>query len=192
MFPKGGIKAMLRIPPEGWVVPRDSFFQNNFFLLPRLVETVRERVRESGVRFLIDAYCGVGFFSIELAHLVEWFVGVELDAQAVKAARKNAMGRNRANGEFIVGTTEEYLPNILARFAANQTAIVLDPPRTGCPAASLELLRRNRPRQVIYVSCHPATLARDLNVLCANGVFELRRVVPLDMFPQTQHVECVA
>jgi tRNA/tmRNA/rRNA uracil-C5-methylase (TrmA/RlmC/RlmD family) len=192
VFPKGGIKTVLRIAPEGWVVPRDSFFQNNFFLLPKLVETVRERILGSAARFLIDAYCGVGFFSLELADVVEWFVGLELDAQAIKAARTNAATRKRANGEFVVGTVEEYLPNILARFPGNQTAILLDPPRTGCPAGVLELLRQIRPKQVIYVSCHPATLARDLNVLCAGGVFELARVVPLDMFPQTQHVECVA
>jgi len=192
VFPKGGIKTVLRIAPDGWVVPRDSFFQNNFFLLPKLVETVRERILGSGARFLIDAYCGVGFFSLELADVVEWFVGLELDAQAIKAARTNAATRKRANGEFVVGTVEEYLPNILARFPGNQTAILLDPPRTGCPAGVLELLRQIRPKQVIYVSCHPATLARDLNVLCAGGVFELARVVPLDMFPQTQHVECVA
>jgi 23S rRNA (uracil1939-C5)-methyltransferase len=190
--PKGGIKVTLRIPPEGWEVPPHSFFQNNFFLLPRLVETVRDCVRQSGARFLVDAYCGVGFFSLELADLVEWFVGVELDAPAIKAARANARGLNRPNGEFIKGATEDFLPNILARFRAEETVILLDPPRTGCPAGSLELLRQTHPKQVIYVSCHPATLARDLNVLCAGGVFELTRVIPLDMFPQTQHVECVA
>lgn len=190
--PKGGIKVTLRISPEGWEVPEHSFFQNNFFLLPKLVETVRDRVGQSGVRFLVDAYCGVGFFGIEVADLLEWFVGVELDAHAIKAARRNATGRGIKNGEFIVGPTEDFLPNILARFRAEETAILLDPPRTGCPAESLQLLRECRPKQVIYVSCHPATLARDLNILCADGVFELARVIPLDMFPQTQHVECVA
>jgi len=190
--PKGGIKVTLRIAPEGWELPPHSFFQNNFFLLPKLVETVRDRLRQSGVRFLVDAYCGVGFFGIKVADLVEWFVGVELDAHAIKAARKNAAHRDVRNGEFIMGATEEFLPNILARFRPEQTAILLDPPRTGCQAGVLQLLRECRPKQVIYVSCHPATLARDLNVLCAGGVFKLARVVPLDMFPQTQHVECVA
>ena len=190
--PKGGIKVTLRIAPEGWEVPEHSFFQNNFFLLPKLVETVRDRLRQSGVRFLVDAYCGVGFFGIELGDLVEWFVGVELDAHAIKAARKNAANHRVSNGEFIMGATEEFLPNILARFRPEQTAILLDPPRTGCPAEVLQLLRECRPKHIIYVSCHPATLARDLNVLCGGGVFELARVVPLDMFPQTQHVECVA
>ena len=67
-----------------------------------------------------------------------------------------------------------------------------DPPRAGVPKSAIEQLRQVRPKQVVYVSCHPATLARDLNALCADGVFEVRSVVPLDMFPQTQHVECVA
>lgn len=190
--PRGGLKVVLRIAPENWELPRDSFFQNNFFLLPKLVETVRERFRDAGSRFLIDAYCGVGFFGIELADLTETFVGVEIDVQAIKAAKRNAAARNITNGEFITGRTEEFLPSLFSRFDAAKTTIVLDPPRTGCPPASMKLLREVKPAQIIYVSCHPATLARDLNLLCAENVFELVKVVPLDMFPQTQHVECVA
>jgi tRNA/tmRNA/rRNA uracil-C5-methylase (TrmA/RlmC/RlmD family) len=190
--PRGGLKVVLRIAPEHWDVPRDSFFQNNFFLLPKLVETLRERVRDAGSRFLIDAYCGVGFFSIELADLVESFVGVEIDQQAIKAARRNATMHGRTNGEFIEGRAEELLAGLMSRFDAATTTVVVDPPRTGCPPVGLQSLRQSRPGQVLYVSCHPATLARDLNVLCADGVFELRNVTPLDMFPQTQHVECVA
>jgi tRNA/tmRNA/rRNA uracil-C5-methylase (TrmA/RlmC/RlmD family) len=190
--PKGGLKVVLRVAAEGWDVPRDSFFQNNFFLLPRLVETVRERVRESGVRHLVDAYCGVGFFAIELADQVESFAGIEIDLMAIKAARGNAACRGRSNGEFVSGDVAVVLPGLLKRFSAAATAIILDPPRAGCSLASLELLRQTRPRQIIYVSCHPATLARDLNVLLRERVYELLKVVPLDMFPQTQHIECVA
>ena len=91
--PKGGIKVVLRVPPEDWDVPRDSFFQNNFFLLPKLVETVRDFLRRGGARFLVDVYCGVGFFGIELADVVEAFVGVEYDQLAIKAARQNAVTR---------------------------------------------------------------------------------------------------
>ncbi len=190
--PKGGIKVVLRIAPEDWQVPRDSFFQNNFFLLPKLVEAVRERLRDAGTRHLVDVYCGVGFFGIAAGDLVESFAGVEIDRQAIKAARLNATQHGRTNGEFIEGRAEELMPEILRRFDASKTTILIDPPRTGVPASGLEDLRQQRPAQVIYVSCHPATLARDLNVLCADGVFELKNVTPLDMFPQTQHVECVA
>ena len=190
--PKGGIKVVLRVAPEGWTVPPDSFFQNNFFLLPKLVEVARDCLRDSGARHLIDAYCGVGFFAIELAGAVEHFIGVELDLQAIKAARLNAAARNLVNGEFIAAATEEALAGLLGRFAPAQTAVLLDPPRRGCQPSCLTMLREARPAQVIHISCHPATLARDLNVLCSEGVFELKRVIPLDMFPQTQHVECVA
>jgi 23S rRNA (uracil1939-C5)-methyltransferase len=123
---------------------------------------------------------------------VERFAGVEIDAQAIRAARRNAAARGVANGEFLEGRAEELLPGLLEKFHPEQTAVLIDPPRTGCPASGLEALRRVRPAQVLYVSCHPATLARDLKLLCADGVFALRSVTPLDMFPQTQHVECVA
>ncbi|HEU0037946.1 MAG TPA: class I SAM-dependent RNA methyltransferase [Verrucomicrobiae bacterium] len=214
--PKGGIKVVLRIPPEGWDVPPDSFFQNNFFLLPKLVEAVRECLRGVGVqasacsggglrdpkeqaeactptaRHLVDLYCGVGFFGIELADAVESFVGVEYDQRAIKAAQRNAAARGRTNGEFMAATVEEALPQLLKRFSPQTTTVLLDPPRKGCWPPTLQLLRRERPAQIIYVSCHPATMARDLNILCRNGVFDVVRVLPLDMFPQTQHVECVA
>ena len=189
--PRGGIKVLIRAQPEGWHVPKDSFFQNNFHLLPELVKTVRARIAESGVRHLVDVYCGVGFFAIETADLVEAFVGVELDKLAIQAARENARMRQIGNGDFIIGRAEHELPFLVQRFAAESTAVVLDPPRTGCPPASMQLLRDTGPKQIIYVSCHPATLARDLKILCEGGRYELRRVTPLDMFPQTQHVECV-
>jgi len=190
--PKGGIKVVLRVQPEGWEVPKDSFFQNNFFLLPKLVETVREALQAGGSRHLIDLYCGVGFFGIEAAGVVDSFVGVEYDKLAIAAARQNAASRKINNGGFVAAKVEDILPELLQKFSAEKTAVILDPPRKGCWPETLELLRQTRPAQVIYVSCHPATMARDLNILCADGVFELARVQPLDMFPQTQHVECVA
>ena len=190
--PKGGLKVVLRVAPEGWVVPRDSFFQTNYFLLPKLVETARERLRGGGTRFLIDAYCGVGFFSVELADMVERFAGADVDTAAIQAARQNALARGKSNGQFMAGRMEELLPRMLARFEAGAATLLLDPPRTGCPPEMLQILAEAQPAQILYVSCHPATLARDLNILCANGVFALSRIMPLDMFPQTQHLECVA
>jgi tRNA/tmRNA/rRNA uracil-C5-methylase (TrmA/RlmC/RlmD family) len=190
--PKGGIKVVLRVPPDNWEVPPNSFFQNNFFLLPELVATVRGCLRDSGVRRLADLYCGVGFFGIELADAVETFVGVEYDRLAIQAARHNAAARKIGNGEFLAAAVEAVLPELLNRLSPGPTAVLLDPPRKGCRPEILQLLRESKPAQVIYVSCHPATMARDLNVLCGGGVFELARVQPLDMFPQTQHIECVA
>ncbi len=190
--PKGGIKTVLRIQPEDWVVPEHSFFQNNFFVLPALMEAVRARLHDAGTRHLIDAYCGVGYFSLSLADAVESFLGVELDQPAVKAARENQARRGITNGEYVAGDTDALLPSLLARLDAGHTAVLLDPPRVGCRPPTLEVLRETQPAQILYVSCHPATLARDLKLLCAEGLYELRDVQPVDLFPQTQHVECVA
>ena len=190
--PKGGIKTVLRMEAPGWEVPEHSFFQNNFLLLPELVRVVKERLRSHGAQHLVDAYCGVGFFSIEVADAVESFVGVELDAPAIRAARRNQESRGIRNGSYVAGDTDQVLPSLLAKWNPTQTAVLLDPPRVGCRPPSLEVLRRTGPGQILYVSCHPATLARDLKILCADGRYRLETVIPLDMFPQTQHVECVA
>jgi len=190
--PRGGLKVVLRTLPENWDVPPDSFFQNNFSLLPKLVEIVRQFLSAGGARHLMDLYCGVGFFGIELAEAVESFVGVEYDQRAIQSARRNAAARKISNGEFVARKVEEVLPELGKRFPAQTTTVLLDPPRKGCLPQTLKLLRETRPAQVVYVSCHPATMARDLNILCKDGVFDLMRVQPLDMFPQTQHVECVA
>jgi tRNA/tmRNA/rRNA uracil-C5-methylase (TrmA/RlmC/RlmD family) len=190
--PKGGIKTVLRMEAPGWEVPEHSFFQNNFLLLPELVRVVKERLRNHGAQHLVDAYCGVGFFSIEVADAVESFVGVELDAPAIRAARRNQESRGIRNGSYVAGDTDQVLPSLLAKWNPTQTAVLLDPPRVGCRPPSLEVLRRTGPGQILYVSCHPDTLARDLKILCADGRYRLETVIPLDMFPQTQHVECVA
>ncbi len=188
---RGGIKVNLRITPEDWIVPDHSFFQTNYFMLPRMVEAVRKVFQSNGSEYLIDTYCGVGFFAIELASLAKRYAGVEYDKGAIKAARENATKFGGDNGEFIEGRTEDLLPGLLAKFDAQNTSVILDPPRRGCAPAALEQLRKVRPAQVIYISCHPATLARDLNILCADGVYRLEQVIPIDMFPHTQHVECI-
>ena len=153
---------------------------------------MRERLRDAGTRHLIDAYCGVGFFALELADLVESFVGVEYDGLAIKAAKANMAQRGVTNGQFVSGPAEDYLGGLLQRHPGVPTTLVIDPPRTGVPPDALQRIRRAHPHQVIYISCHPATLARDLQILCSDGTYTLAKVTPHDMFPQTQHVECVA
>lgn len=189
--PKGGLKVTLRLAPPDWELPRDSFFQNNFHLLPALVDTVRSRIQAGAARHLIDAYCGVGFFGLECADLVEHFTGVEIDSTAIKAGRRNLEARGITHGDLVAGAAESWLPALLQRYPAERTAVIIDPPRTGCAPSFLRALLESRPAQVVYVSCHPATLARDLKALCADGTYRIERVTPLDMFPQTQHLECV-
>ena len=190
--PRNMQKVVLRIMPDDWEMHRDSFFQNNFHLLPKLVDTVRDRLQSGGTQHLVDTYCGIGFFSLSLADLVDSFVGIDIDKQCILPARKNMDQRGVTNGDFILGKTEEHMDKLLSRFKPENTTVILDPPRRGCQKEGLEMLANAGPRQVIYISCHPATLARDLKWLCENGGYTLKGVTPLDMFPQTQHVECVA
>lgn len=189
---RNGVKIMLREPAKDWVVPDHSFFQNNFFMTPIMVHEAIERLTESGSRYLIDAYCGVGFFCIEMAQAVDGFAGVELDKKAIEAARENAAIRGITNGEFVAAPTEEVLDDLLKKFPAGETTVLLDPPRKGIHESCIQALRAAAPSQILYVSCHPATSARDLNAICQDGVYELARVTPMDLFPQTQHVELIA
>ncbi|MDA0749310.1 MAG: class I SAM-dependent RNA methyltransferase [Verrucomicrobia bacterium] len=188
---KNGIKFTLRAFPKDWDLPPDSFFQVNYHQLPNMVGAVADCLKAAGTKFLIDAYCGVGFFSLSLADVVESYIGVEVDHRAIQSARKNAESMQRLNGSFIEATTEEVIEELVKKYHPEATTIILDPPRKGCHASILEVLRRARPKQIIYVSCQPATLSRDIKALCADELFEVNQVIPLDMFPQTQHVECV-
>jgi len=190
--PRGGLKVVLRKFPKDWEVPKDSFFQNNFYALPHLVETVKRCVNKSAAKYLVDAYCGIGFFGIELASNVEKVVGVDVDIRAIKAAKKNAEMRGITNCEFIAGQVEDIIKEIFKTFDPSQTVLIMDPPRTGVKPEGLEFIKSQLPKQIIYVSCHPATLARDLKILCSDSKYQLVDITPIDMFPQTQHVECVA
>jgi tRNA/tmRNA/rRNA uracil-C5-methylase (TrmA/RlmC/RlmD family) len=190
--PRGGLKVVLRKFPKDWEVPKDSFFQNNFYALPHLVETVKRCVNKSEAKYLVDAYCGIGFFGIELASNVEKVVGVDVDVRAIKAAKKNAEMRGITNCEFIAGQVEDIIKEIFKTFDPSQTVLIMDPPRTGVKPEGLEFIKSQLPKQIIYVSCHPATLARDLKILCSDSKYQLVDITPIDMFPQTQHVECVA
>lgn len=162
-----------------------AFFQVNTLQAERLVETVRDTLDPRPDDVLLDLYCGVGTFGLLLAPLVRRVIGVEESAAALTDARHNA--RDLDNVEFLVGRTEEVLPTI----AGEVSAAVVDPPRIGCRPGALEALLAMAPPRLIYVSCDASSLARDLRVL-ADGGFALHSVQPVDMFPQTYHVETVA
>lgn len=162
-----------------------AFFQVNTLQAERLIETVRAALDPGPEDVLLDLYCGVGTFGVALAPLVRRVIGIEESAAALKDARYNA--RDLANVAFLAGRTEEVLPAILEPVSA----AIVDPPRIGCRIEALEALLRLAPRRLIYVSCEASTLARDLRVL-AEGGFTLRSVQPVDMFPQTYHVETVS
>ncbi|MYC31532.1 MAG: 23S rRNA (uracil(1939)-C(5))-methyltransferase RlmD [Chloroflexi bacterium] len=166
-------------------VASPSFFQVNVDQASRLIETVSEALDLSGEEVILDAYTGVGTFAVLLAPFARKIYAIEESSAAVADARDNSAGL--PNVEFLLGKTEDVLEELPER----PDVVILDPPRAGCQAAALERLMELRPSRVVYVSCDPETLGRDLKVLCADS-YILDHVQPLDMFPQTQHVECVA
>ncbi len=166
-------------------VSSPSFFQVNIEQCAQAAAVVQEGLSLSPTDVLLDAYTGVGTFAVLLAPHVARVLAVEESSAAVADARENAAGS--PNVEFVLGRTEDVLGDLPVR----PDVVVLDPPRSGCQPRALQKLLDLAPERVAYVSCDPETLARDLKVLC-NGGYALDKVVPIDMFPQTHHVECVA
>ena len=166
-------------------VASPSFFQVNVPQLDLLVDLVREGLGLSGSELIVDAYAGVGTFALLLAPYAGRVIAIEESPAAAEDARANAQGVESV--ELLSGRTEE----VLGQLTERPHGVILDPPRKGCHRATLEALNRLEPNRVVYVSCDPGTLARDLKVLC-QGPFYLKEVQPIDMFPQTHHVESVA
>ena len=165
-----------------------DFFQNNPFILPSFTGYVADRAAEGGARFLVDAYCGSGLFALTLAGRFEKVAGVEVSETSCDWARRNAESNGIANATFLTASAEAIFGNI--SFPADQTAVVIDPPRKGCTPEFIDQLAAFAPSRVVYVSCDPATQARDLKLLDARG-YSLADVQPFDLFPHTRHLECV-
>ena len=166
-------------------ISASSFFQVNTSQAAKVVELVRDGLELSGNELLADAYAGVGTFAIMLAPYAGKVIAIEESSSAVHDAVINAEGVEGI--QFIEGKAED----VLAQMEESPHGVVLDPPRTGCQPRALEATMRLAPRRLVYVSCDPETLARDLKILC-QGPFQLEGVQPVDMFPQTHHIECIA
>ena len=189
-----------------------SFYQVNPAQTEKLYSLALEYADLKGGETVWDLYCGIGTISLFLAQKAGQVYGVEIVPQAIDDARKNARINGIENAEFFVGKAEEVLPEYYERRqmdgadrneqkqmdvesdrlkrTAHADVIVVDPPRKGCDAALLETIVKMVPEKVVYVSCDPATLARDLKILCENG-YELKRVRAVDQFPMTVHVETI-
>ena len=172
-------------------VPLRSFFQVNREVIELAIEHVRHIFAASGCSILVDTYCGVGLFALMLGDLAQHVYGIEEDARAIKAANENAQRLGLKAYDFYPGKTERLLPYVLRQCPLHETCLILDPPRSGCARPVLKTLRQQRPHKIIYVSCAPPMLARDIKELLAAG-YKLERVTPFDMFPQTAHCEAVA
>jgi len=166
----------------------DTFFQVNTEAAEALLEVIVGELNLQGNEVLVDAYCGIGTFTLPLAKQLKIAIGLEVQPAAIEQARLNAELNDLRNVDFQVGTVEDLLPTL----GLTPDIVLLDPPRKGCDRAVLETIKEIKPNRIVYVSCKPATLARDLKILCENGDYKLARVQPADFFPQTSHVECVA
>jgi 23S rRNA (uracil1939-C5)-methyltransferase len=182
------------IAGERYEYDADCFFQANPFVLDDLVAEALCFVPHAGaaapLSLAIDLYCGVGLFTIPLARRCERVIGVEGQPRAANFARRNAAAAGLRNVNIVDASVERWLEGAF-RGHGRPPFVLLDPPRTGLPAHGLRILPRLRATRLTYVSCDPATLARDLKGLLASG-YELNGVTAFDMFPQTHHVEIVA
>jgi 23S rRNA (uracil1939-C5)-methyltransferase len=166
-----------------------SFFQVNPVQTEVLYGKALEFAELSGEEIVIDAYCGIGTISLFLAQRARQVYGVEIVEEAIDDARRNALLNGISNVQFAAGAAEVVIPE-WRRQGIAPDVIVVDPPRKGCDAALLATILEMRPARVVYVSCNPSTLARDLRVL-EDGGYRTAQVQPVDMFPHTTHVECV-
>ncbi|MGG3737786.1 23S rRNA (uracil(1939)-C(5))-methyltransferase RlmD [Aeribacillus pallidus] len=167
-----------------------SFYQVNPEQTKVLYEKALEYADLTGEETVIDAYCGIGTISLFLAQKAKKVYGVEIVPEAIEDAKRNADLNNIHNVEFAVGESETVIPQWYEQ-GIQADCIVVDPPRKGCDASLLETIIAMKPKRVVYVSCNPATLARDLRIL-EDGGYKTLEVQPVDMFPHTTHVECVS
>ena len=174
-----------------------SFYQVNPGQTEKLYSLALSYAGLTGKETVWDLYCGIGTISLFLAQKAGMVYGVEIVPQAIEDARSNAALNGITNASFFVGKAEEVLPEFYEKESRKPDAdmlhpdvIVVDPPRKGCDEKCLETMLRMEPDRIVYVSCDPATLARDLKILCGGG-YELRKVRPVDQFGHTTHVETV-
>lgn len=162
-------------------LPTHAFSQVNDSMVPVMLQTVKDLLEPTDL--LIDAYCGAGFFALELAGQAKKIIGIESHSESIELARREAKSRGLKNVEFVAGLVESVLP----KTKTGTFSLLLDPPREGCHPSVIDWILKERPAQLIYVSCNPSTLARDLKTLSTS--YQIGKIVPLDMFPQTKHLE---
>lgn len=166
-----------------------SFYQVNSKQTEVLYAKALEFAGLSGRETVLDVYCGIGAISLFLARKAARVFGFELSAESVRDAAENARANKIHNVEFVSGKAEERLPK-LVRTGIKPDVVVVDPPRQGIEKRALQAIADMAPERIVYISCDPATMARDLNFLSYRG-YQAKRVQPVDMFPQTAHVETI-
>ena len=168
-----------------------SFYQVNSVQTEVLYKKAIEYAGLSGNETVYDLYCGIGTITLFAASKARLVIGVEVVPEAIEAANRNALKNNITNTEFYTGDVEEVFPKLFAE-GKKADVVFIDPPRKGCEETLLKTLVDMSPDRIVYVSCNPSTLARDLKYLCGKDAgYEVKEVQPVDMFPWTGHVETV-
>ena len=170
-----------------------SFYQVNPVQTEKLYGLAREYAGLSGDEEVLDLYCGIGTISLMLAKNAGHVTGVEIVDRAIRDAMENARINSIANAEFITGAAEEIIQTMLPGKGTRKTpdVVVVDPPRKGCARSCIDAILTLAPEKVVYVSCDPATLSRDVKIFREGG-YEIKKATPVDMFPHSSHVEVVS
>ena len=167
-----------------------SFYQVNPIQTENLYAIAIEGANLTGEETIFDLYCGIGTIGICALKYAKYLYGIETVPQAIEDAKENAKINHIENAKFIVGNVGEELPKLIQGEKIQPDVVFIDPPRKGCENIAIETLLKIKPKKIIYISCNPATLARDLSKL--KEEYEIKEIQPVDMFPFTSHVECVA
>ena len=170
-----------------YIIKKNSFFQVNYDISTRMYNKVKDVIVKEKSKNVLDLYCGTGTIGIYISDVVSKITGIEVVSDAIESANTNKKINNAENIEFILGKVEDKLDFISNN---NIDTVIVDPPRSGLHKKVIPILEKISPKTIIYVSCDPITMARDINLLSNN--YELVEVTPYDMFPNTYHVECVA
>lgn len=169
-----------------YIIKKNSFFQVNYDISTRMYNKVKDVIVKEKSKNVLDLYCGTGTIGIYISDVVSKITGIEVVSDAIESANTNKKINNAENIEFILGKVEDKLDFISNN---NIDTVIVDPPRSGLHKKVIPILEKISPKTIIYVSCDPITMARDIKLLSNN--YELVEVTPYDMFPNTYHVECV-
>lgn len=167
-----------------------SFYQVNPIQTEKLYTAAIEGAKLTGIETIFDLYCGIGTIGICALNKAKYLYGIETVPQAIEDAKENAKINNIQNAEFIVGNVEDELPKLIEEKNVKPDVVFIDPPRKGCENVAIETLLKIKAKKIIYISCNPATLARDLAKL--KEIYEVKEVQPVDMFPFSNHCEVIS
>lgn len=166
-------------------ISKDSFFQVNKYMVEKLYGEAINKLNKGKEKIALDLYCGTGTITLLLAPFFKKVIGIEINKEAIECANKNKKENNIENVVFICDDATNAIKDI-----SNINSLVVDPPRAGLAKEGIENIKKISPDEIVYISCNPITLARDLNLLKQNYI--IKEITPVDMFPNTHHVECVS